>query len=116
MQVVAEVLLRKGRQTFPELLRNINSGTRTCRQLHLSSSSNGGSQQSPNLTASQLKQVRPLRGWSCSCGYASCALRQALVLHFTHSRDCAPSLACWDILVITCWDILVSHASVLVCG
>lgn len=55
-QVVAEVLLRKGRQTFAELLRNVNSGSRTSRQLHLSSS-NGGSQQGPTLTSSQLKQV-----------------------------------------------------------
>ncbi len=64
MQVVAEVLLRKGRQTFSELLRAINSGTRTSRQLHLSSSTNGGTQQSPTLTASQLKQVR-LQGCAC---------------------------------------------------
>lgn len=58
MQEVAEVLLRKGRQSFAELLRNTNSPTRASRQLHLSSSSNGaGSQQGPNLAASQLKQV-----------------------------------------------------------
>lgn len=58
VQEVAEVLLRKGRQSFVELLRNTNSPTRASRQLHLSSSSNGaGSQQGPNLAASQLKQV-----------------------------------------------------------
>lgn len=56
-QVVAEVLLRKGRQTFSELLRNINSATRTSRQLHLSSSSSNGTQQAPSMTAGQLKQV-----------------------------------------------------------
>jgi len=58
--VAAEVLLRKGRQTFPELLRNINSSTRSSRQLHLSSSSSSSSsssQQGNSLTASQLKQV-----------------------------------------------------------
>jgi hypothetical protein len=54
---VAEILLRKGRQSFAELLRNSNSPSRTSRQLHLSSSSNGGSQQGPSLTAAQLKQV-----------------------------------------------------------
>jgi hypothetical protein len=56
LQVVAEVLLRKGRQTFSELLRNINSSNRSSRQLHLSIS-NGGSQQGPSMTAGQLKQV-----------------------------------------------------------
>jgi hypothetical protein len=56
-QVVAEVLLRKGRQTFSELLRNINSGARSSRQLHLASSSNAGGQQGPTMTAGQLKQV-----------------------------------------------------------
>lgn len=56
-QLAAEVLLRKGRQTFPELLRNINSSTRSSRQLHLSSSSSSSSQQGNSLTASQLKQV-----------------------------------------------------------
>lgn len=66
MQVVAEVLLRKGRQTFSELLRNINSATRSSRQLHLSSS-NGGSKQSPTLTAGQLKQVRR-QGLHCDSG------------------------------------------------
>ena len=59
------MLLRKGRQTFAELLRNINSGTRSSRQLHLnstngvsSSSSGGGNGQIKlTLTAGQLKQV-----------------------------------------------------------
>lgn len=51
------MLLRKGRQTFPELLRNTNSGKRTSRQLHLASSSNAGDQQGPTMTAGQLKQV-----------------------------------------------------------
>lgn len=54
---MAEVLLRRGRQSFAELLRNTNSPTRTSRQLHLSSSNGGGSQQGPTLAASQLKQV-----------------------------------------------------------
>jgi hypothetical protein len=58
-QVAAEVLLRKGRQTFAELLRNINSNTRTSRQQHLlnSNGSSNGDQPTAGLTAAQLKQV-----------------------------------------------------------
>lgn len=61
VQVVAEVLLRKGRQTFAELMRSINSDTRSTRQLHLSgntsSTGGSGSQQKLTLTSGQLKQV-----------------------------------------------------------
>lgn len=58
VQQVAEVLLRKGRQTFHELLRNINNpSSYTRQQLDLSTPSTGEGSSCASMSAGMLKQV-----------------------------------------------------------